>query len=93
MAPPEKLRLELQRLRDRGYTFRQAWPAAVTHALRGEHVDVAIFYRQAWSEQRPVWSVSYSRLPWPANRRPTVDAFDEDRSKSARARGAAPVLA
>jgi hypothetical protein len=93
VTPPEKLRVELERLRDRGYTLRQAWLPAVNAALRSEQVQTAVFYRQVFNEQRPLWAVSYSRAPWPANRRPTVDVLDEDRSSPARPRGATPVLA
>ena len=38
MTPPEKLRAELERLRCRGYAFRQAWPGALNAALRDEPV-------------------------------------------------------
>jgi hypothetical protein len=52
VTPPEKLRTELERLRDRGYTFKQAWRPAVNAALRDENVHVAVFWRRAWREQR-----------------------------------------
>lgn len=86
-------RAELERLRDRGYTFKQAMPVAVSNALRDESLEVAIFYREVFREQQGLWAVSYSRAPWPANRRATIVALDVDRSSPARPRGAAPVAA
>ena len=57
VAPPERLRSELERLRDRGLTFKQAWPAAVSRALRDEPMRTKLFWRQAWLQQRaPGWS-------------------------------------
>lgn len=93
MTPPEKLRTELERMRDRGHRFRSAWPAAANEALRGENAHAAIFWRATFAEQRPIWAVSYSRTPWPVNRRPALAPFDQDRSGPARPTAAAPVLA
>jgi hypothetical protein len=65
----------------------------VNAALAGESLNNSVFWRACFAEQKPLWAVSYSRAPWPANRRPTIDGFDEDHSSSARKTGAPPVLA
>jgi len=31
-----------------------------------------VFWHRTFSEQKQVWSTSYSRLAWPANRRPVL---------------------
>jgi hypothetical protein len=78
MTPPERLRRELERLRDRGISFSAAWPGAISVALRGETLASAIWWRKTFGEQRHVWRGSYSRAPWPANRRPVLAPFDYD---------------
>src|SRR4051794_15743940 len=81
MSPPEKLRAELQQHRARGHWFNAAWPAAVSAALRDEHVEVAVFWGWCWqTEQRQLWATAYPRAPWPANQRPALATPDDDRS-------------
>lgn len=70
MTPPQALRHELERQRDRGRPFRVAWPIALHAALDDLSRDQQAWWRITLSDQRGVWSVSYQRLPWPANRRP-----------------------
>lgn len=70
--PPRVLREELVRQRAGGRSFRSAWPVAVSRALAGENMHVAIFWRAVWGEQRRIWQTSYSRAPWPAKQRPAL---------------------
>jgi hypothetical protein len=70
VTPPERLRLELQRLRARGLTFTKAWPIATGIALRDESVETALFWRRAWAQQRSCWLLSYSRTKWPRQPEP-----------------------
>jgi hypothetical protein len=78
VTSPERLRRELERLRDRGISFTEAWPVAISVAVRGERHSSAIWWRTTFAEQRHVWTGSYSRAPWPANRRPVLAPFDYD---------------
>jgi hypothetical protein len=78
VTPPERLRRELERLRDRGISFTAAWPVAINVAVRGEKLASAIWWQTTFGEQRHVWRVSYSRARWPANRRPVLALFDYD---------------
>lgn len=78
-TPPERLRHELERLRRRGLSFRQAWPVAQTAALRASGVREGVFWRGAWREQRQVWAGYYSGVTW----RPSITR-NEDRDGRAR---------
>ena len=71
-TPPEALRIELQQQRDRGRSFRQAWPIAMSRALADLGVNEQVFWRRTWADQKAVWATSYSRAPWPANNRPAL---------------------
>lgn len=93
MTPPERLRDELRCLRDRGVSFTAAWPVAMSHALRGERVATAFFWREVWTDQRRVWACAYSQAPWPANQRPALTQFDDDHSVPANRVPSAPVAA
>lgn len=86
MTPPEKLRRELERQRDRGHSFRVAWPSAMSCALAGLGRSESIFWRRTFSEQRAVWAVSYSRAPWPANDLPRLSPVDHEHRERARGR-------
>lgn len=77
MSPPVLLRLELQALRARGYTFAQAWPLARNRALRGLPAGSAVWWLCVWAEQRRYWSVNYSRAPWPSTRRPPLASIED----------------
>lgn len=69
MTPPQRLRHKLEALRRRGYSFRQAWPVAVSRAVSDLPVREQVFWRRTWNrEQRQAWAVSYSRVPWPVKR-------------------------
>jgi hypothetical protein len=59
MTAPERLRRELEHQRERGRSFRQAWPVAVNAAVRGLDTTEEIVWRQAWREQRSVWQANY----------------------------------
>ena len=74
------LRQQLAALRARGYTFAQAWPVARNRALHGLPAKAAVWWLSVWAEQRPIWQVSYSRVAWPAKRRPPL-AMVEDHER------------
>jgi hypothetical protein len=93
VTPPERLCSELRSLRDRGLSFTVAWPVAMSRALRGERAATACFWREVWRDQRRVWACAYSRQPWPANQRPVLTQFDDDRSVPATRVPPAPVAA
>ena len=93
LPPTQKLRAELEQLRERGLTFTSAWPVAMGIALGDETSQSAVWWRQAWREQPSLWAVSYSRAPWPAAKRSGLTMFDEGRSGPARATGRAPLAA
>ena len=52
--------------------IRAAWPIAKSVALRDFDVHDQVFWRKTFNEQKQVWATSYSRVPWPANLRPTL---------------------
>ncbi len=58
-SPPERLRAELERHRDRGHSFNAIWAAATSKALRDEPLHVAVFWRSVWAEQRLIWAANY----------------------------------
>jgi hypothetical protein len=60
MTPPEKLRHELERLRDQGELFWDAWPEAKTAALEAEPLRSRVFWNTVFMEQAGVWQASYS---------------------------------
>ena len=64
--------MELEAQRGRGRPFRIAWPIAMSAALRDLGVQEQVWWRRTFNEQKQVWQTSYSRLPWPANRRPAL---------------------
>lgn len=59
-TPPERLRHELERQRERGREFRVAWPIGLSVALDGEPPRSEIWWRTVFTEQRAVWHASYS---------------------------------
>ena len=64
-TPPERLRAELERQRDRDRPFRIAWPIAINVALRDLGVHEQVWWRGTFNEQKQVWATSYSRLTSP----------------------------
>jgi hypothetical protein len=73
VTPPVALRLQLETLRARGYTFGQAWPIAMRVALQDQSLMTTIWWRSVFVEQRQQWAVSYSRAPWPSHKRPGLE--------------------
>ncbi len=66
MTPPERLRVELKRQRERGRTFKVAWRIGVSQAVRDLPFPQQRWWRDVFREQRTHWLLSYDRRPWPA---------------------------
>jgi hypothetical protein len=78
--PAVRLRTELERQREMGRLWRHAWPAAMRAALYGLPPVEQASWRKVFMATREHWSASYSRAPWPSNRRPALTVLDpEDR--------------
>ncbi len=81
MTPPQRLRRELERQRDRGRAFRIAWPVAVSTALAGLPLRQQVFWRSTFTEQRGVWHACYSG-PNRSKQLSRSDAMEEPSSRS-----------
>lgn len=77
--PAIRLRAELERQRDRGRTFRKAWPVALSVALADLPLAEATSWRRIFTETRGAWASAYGRLPFPVASGPTF-ALDEERT-------------
>lgn len=91
-SPPAKLRLALEQQRDCGRPFKTAWLIAVNAALQDQD-GLAPVWRRIFNEQRQVWATSYSRAPWPANRRRGLEGDVLDMEPEPAARSAMTLVA
>lgn len=60
LTAPERLRVELEALRDQGRPFLVAWAPAVAIALDGLTLRESRFWRDTFTRQRRVWADCYS---------------------------------
>jgi hypothetical protein len=62
-APLHVLRGQLEESRERGEDFADAWPGAVTSALRGVGGKDLVGWQRALSSTRASWQRAYERRP------------------------------